>query len=215
MSEQWGFYFDPNRCLGCHACAISCKQRNGVAADDHVEWRRVEYVRSGTFPDFEEAPVSVSCMHCADPACVRVCPANAITKRGSDGIVVVDPAKCIGCGYCGWACPFGAPQYASDGTMQKCHLCLGEGADGGVDRPARKTADEGGREPACVSNCVGGALRAGPRSELTAMASEEAVAQFRRSDGSNVVVEPLASTSGTRSASDESSASDETSEASD
>jgi anaerobic dimethyl sulfoxide reductase subunit B (iron-sulfur subunit) len=63
-------------------------------------------------------------MHCADPQCVKTCPADAIKKRPEDGIVMVDRDKCIGCRTCEKSCPFGAPQFGSDGKMQKCDLCL-------------------------------------------------------------------------------------------
>ncbi|MFC7045565.1 4Fe-4S dicluster domain-containing protein [Halobacteriaceae archaeon GCM10025711] len=193
MSEQWTFYFDPNRCIGCHACAIACKEHNGVSADEDVEWRRVEHVGTGSFPDYEEIPVSISCMHCSDPPCEKVCPANAITKRDSDGIVTVDRDACIGCHYCGWACPYGAPQYGDDGKMQKCHLCLGAGAGDGDGKPPRERPADGGATPACVDNCVGGALDAGPVSEVLKRASEQAAAKFAAGgDGPSFVIEPTA-----------------------
>ncbi|MEJ2067827.1 MAG: 4Fe-4S binding protein [Deltaproteobacteria bacterium] len=63
-------------------------------------------------------------MHCVDPACIAVCPEDAITKRSEDGIVVVDKDACSGCQACLEACPFDVPQFGADGMMQKCDLCL-------------------------------------------------------------------------------------------
>ena len=188
MSEQWGFLFDPDRCMGCHACAISCKNRHGVD-EEGVDWRRVEHTERGEFPDVEQLNFSVSCMHCADAPCEKVCPADAIEKRESDGIVTVDQDKCIGCHYCGWACPYGAPQYGEDGTMQKCNLCLDAGAGSGVDAAPKGQQDDP-LTPACVDECVGGALDAGPMDELMDRASQAAAENFhRRDDSANVIVE--------------------------
>ena len=64
-----------------------------------------------------------SCLHCAEPACVTVCPTGASYKRSSDGIVLVDEDKCIGCKLCSWACPYGAREFDTDvGVMKKCTL---------------------------------------------------------------------------------------------
>lgn len=75
------------------------------------------------------------------------CPENAIQKRVEDGIVVVDPDKCVGCRTCGSACPFHIPQYGKTGIMQKCTFCL-----------ERLLTD---MEPACVTSCPGGAIQCG------------------------------------------------------
>ena len=96
--------------------------------------------------------LSISCLHCAKPACLEVCPVDAISKRAEDGIVVVDRAVCIGCRSCARACPYGAPQFGRDGTMQKCNLCLGRITRGEV--------------PACVATCPGEALDFGPIEKL-------------------------------------------------
>lgn len=107
----------------------------------------------GQFPSVRSRTVSMACMHCGDPPCVAVCPRGAIKKRLEDGIVVVDRQKCFGCHLCSIVCPFGAPQYGSDGKMQKCDLC--------VDRI------EQGEEPACVATCPTDALRFGTMDQLS------------------------------------------------
>ncbi|MFB6133682.1 MAG: 4Fe-4S dicluster domain-containing protein [Halanaeroarchaeum sp.] len=188
MATQWGFYFDPEQCMGCHACAISCKNRHGVD-EGGVDWRRVEHVESGEFPDVSAMNVSISCMHCGDAPCEKVCPADAIEKRDSDGIVTVDRDACIGCHYCGWACPYGAPQYGDDGKMQKCNLCLDRGAGSGAGETP-KHEQEDPLTPACVDECVGGALKAGPMEDMMDEASQNAAEKFERGEsGANVIVE--------------------------
>jgi formate dehydrogenase iron-sulfur subunit len=90
-----------------------------------------------------------ACMHCG--SCARVCPAKALVQR-EDGIVTMDPEKCIGCHYCHAACPFDIPRYGEDGAMRKCIMCY-------------ERVDEG-KEPACVEVCPTDALTFGYRDEL-------------------------------------------------
>jgi anaerobic dimethyl sulfoxide reductase subunit B (iron-sulfur subunit) len=179
MSDQWTFYFDPAKCIGCHACSVACDVQNDRDTDDE-KWRVLKHEPTGEFPDYEETAVSMSCFHCGDAPCEKVCPTGAIVKRDSDGIVTVDQEKCIGCHYCGWACPFGVPTYNgnNDDKMSKCHLCLGEGAGDGHGKPPRQRPEEGGEAPNCVTNCVTDALHAGPVSEMMELASDAAVQQY-------------------------------------
>ena len=115
---QHGFYFDASLCVKCHACEIACKTWNEVEVGPR--WREVVKVESGEFPEVQAMNVSMACMHCADAPCQTACPVGAITKRTDDGIVLVDPKTCIGCGFCAWACPFNAPQLtAMTGKMEK------------------------------------------------------------------------------------------------
>lgn len=164
---QRGFYIDTDICMGCFTCMASCKNWNRLAPQvtaepgmQYPKWRRVATVESGAYPDARIVHVSLSCAHCGKPACMAACPAGAIRKRAEDGIVLVDRDKCIGCRSCAAACPFGAPQFGEDGTMQKCDYCL--------DRTAR------GQQPACVESCPPGALRAGTMEELSALAAAKA-----------------------------------------
>ncbi len=187
MGEQWAFYFDTDKCIGCHACSVSCTQRHGRGSDQD-EWRTVKNVTTGTFPDVSSLPISMSCMHCADAPCEKVCPCNSIVKREEDGIVTVDRDSCIGCHYCGWACPYGAPTYDDGGIMSKCNMCLGEGPGGGHGMPPREEQEDGGSTPACVDNCVGDAIKAGPVSELKEQASAQAMHAFAQ-EPANIIVE--------------------------
>jgi len=115
------------RCIDCGGCFAICKDTNKVP---HGTARvKIVTINEGV-PG--ERSIPVSCMHCTNPPCEAACPVKAIEKR-ADGIVLMDKDKCIGCGYCGWACPFGAPQYPHDlhgeaakyeGIMDKCTLCV-------------------------------------------------------------------------------------------
>jgi Fe-S-cluster-containing dehydrogenase component len=110
-----------------------------------------------------------SCLHCETPACVTVCPTGASYKRASDGIVLVDEDKCIGCKLCSWACPYGAREYSEvEGVMKKCTLC--------VDRIYNEHLPESEREPACVQVCPTRARHFGdlgdPESKVSKLVAE-------------------------------------------
>ncbi|MEW6587324.1 MAG: 4Fe-4S dicluster domain-containing protein [Nitrospirota bacterium] len=147
--KQVGFYFDKKRCIKCHACEVACKSWNKVGIGPR--WRTVVKVGSGKYPNVKQINVSLACMHCGTPPCRDACPVRAITKEASDGRVIVDQAKCIGCGFCVWACPFNAPQLGKDGKMSKCHFC--------PDRPL-------GLPRACEEICPTKAIRSGTMEEL-------------------------------------------------
>lgn len=149
MAKQLALVIDLNRCIGCHACTVACKTENGL--DDqgsgvvvHTVGGPVTDWPSGTYPHLQLSWLPVSCMHCQDAPCTKVCPTGAMTKRTEDGIVVVDQERCIGCGYCIWACPYNAIYLDKKaGVVGKCDLC--------VHRL------EIGLDPACVEACVYGA----------------------------------------------------------
>jgi anaerobic dimethyl sulfoxide reductase subunit B (iron-sulfur subunit) len=161
MAKQLAFHVNLADCTGCKACEIACKDRKELPLG--VRWRRVyefgggewikdgdQMVPSGVFHYF----VSSSCQHCEKPICMEVCPASAISKR-ADGIVVIDSDNCIGCRYCSWACPYGAPQFnESAGVMTKCDFC--------AELQAK------GEKPACVDACPYRALEYGDLEELRA-----------------------------------------------
>jgi len=162
MAKQYAFHFDASVCNGCKACSIACKSKNDLPVG--ITWRRVYEYGSGTWiPDSENPSIlvpsnmfayamSVACMHCQEPLCVEVCPAAAITK-GDDGIVVINADRCIGCRYCEWACPYGAPQFDDEaGVMTKCDMCQ--------DLVTK------GENPQCVDACVMRALDFGELEEM-------------------------------------------------
>ncbi len=144
MSMEYSFSFAKDKCTQCYGCEVACKEwRDGALG---VRWRRVYKIWSGRYPEVKLASASVSCMHCAEPACVKACPVQALQKRVEDGIVLVDTTKCIGCKTCEKECPFGAPQFAADGKMQKCDLCM-------------KQVELGKESPPCVDTCPTKALQ--------------------------------------------------------
>lgn len=154
--EQIGFLVDVEKCVGCKACEIACKNRNKLAAPGPRQ-RIVRVTEEGTFPDTKVVNLSLSCMHCESPACVENCPSGALSKSEEDGVVRVDLNKCIGCETCSQVCPFGVPQYDDEGLHRKCDLC--------GDRRQM------GLEPACVQTCFNHALTVGTMDELRALAS--------------------------------------------
>ncbi|MBK8768828.1 MAG: 4Fe-4S dicluster domain-containing protein [Rhizobiales bacterium] len=148
---QWGFIHNNVDCIGCRACEIACKDKNGLAPGPR--FRRVQYIEGGTYPEVYAFKVNMSCNHCAQPACLPTCPTGAIFKRQKDGIVDIDSTLCIGCRRCEAACPFGAPQYDPDSnTVKKCNMCVDE--------------MDAGRRPYCVMACMMRVLDVGPIEEL-------------------------------------------------
>ena len=165
--KRLGLVIDLDICVGCHACAVNCKEWNtgGVAApltdsnaygrDPTGVWfNRVHSFECGEGAGSRTVHFPKSCLHCAEPQCVTVCPTGASYKRVEDGIVLVDESLCIGCKLCSWACPYGAREFdADDGVMKKCTLC--------IDRIYNQTLEEADRVPACVSTCPASARHFG------------------------------------------------------
>ncbi len=164
-AKRLGLVIDLDTCVGCHACAVSCKEWNttGYHAPlpdsdpygkdvDGVWLNRVHGYETnlgagqGTDNGGRTVYFPGSCLHCEEAPCVTVCPTGASYKRTEDGIVLVDEDICIGCKLCSWACPYGAREFDSDGgVMKKCTLC--------IDRIYNENLEEVDRQPACVSAC--------------------------------------------------------------
>jgi sulfite dehydrogenase (quinone) subunit SoeB len=188
--KKLGLVIDLDTCVGCHACAVGCKQWNsgGIAApvtDEQPYGKEPTGVWFNRVHSYEVAPAAAtaevdaqpamtlhfprSCLHCETPACVTVCPTGASYKRAEDGIVLVDEDKCIGCKLCSWACPYGAREYSAvEGVMKKCTLC--------VDRIYNENLPEAEREPACVQVCPTRARHFGdlgdPESKVSKLVAE-------------------------------------------
>ena len=99
------FLCDAERCIECNACVTACKNEHEVPWG--VNRRRVVTINDGK-PG--ERSISVACMHCSDAPCAAVCPVDCFYQT-EEGVVLHNKDLCIGCGYCFYACPFGAPQY--------------------------------------------------------------------------------------------------------
>jgi len=140
------FIHDLDTCVGCHACVIACANENRLSPGRF--WRQIVSFNPAHVPDLPVFHLSLACNHCLDAPCVTACPALAIARDGQTGAVVIDNAKCIGCRYCSWVCPFDAPQFNSDaGVMEKCTFCNHRLLQG--------------LQPACTSLCPTGALSTG------------------------------------------------------
>ena len=139
---------DVGRCLGCRSCEMACAKAH--AGMDDV----AEAIESGAFvtrvrvAEAGGRPVPVQCRHCENPACVAVCPVDALYRDEEGGPVRLDSDKCVGCKACVVACPFGAVEYHEPlESAAKCDLCEG------IVGP--------GEDPRCVSACPTGALSLG------------------------------------------------------
>lgn len=156
---RWGMVIDLKRCIGCYGCQLSCKAEHGTPPG--VFFARLLKQEEGHYPTVRQIFLPVLCFHCEEPPCVEVCPTEASSKR-PDGIVDIDPEKCVGCRACMMACPY-TQRYYSDAerwyfggngptpyerlrtqrhpteVVMKCNFCR--------DRVYA------GKEPACVANC--------------------------------------------------------------
>ena len=141
---QVGWIIDLKKCIGCRSCFVACKSENNTPL--RTDWRYVVERESGTYPTPKREFISLACNHCDDPACMKSCPVDAISKRASDGIVLIDQDKCIGCRYCMFACPYGAPRIDTDtGKVSKCTMCVHR--------------QDAGLTPACATACLTGAIQ--------------------------------------------------------
>ncbi len=136
---------DLNRCVSCLNCMVACKEANDVPIGNY--WIKILRVgpnpkkEGDVYPNVEMYYLPVSCQHCENPYCVKVCPTGASHKM-EDGSVQIDKEKCIGCQFCVMACPYGVRYLnAEQGVVEKCTHCY------------QRT--EEGELPACVVACGG------------------------------------------------------------
>ena len=114
-AKKLGLVIDLDTCVGCHACAVACKEWNaggisGPLTDENPYGKDpfgvwFNRVHSYEIEALDAQPATTlhfprSCLHCETPACVAVCPTGESYKRAEDGIVLVDEDKCIGCKLC-------------------------------------------------------------------------------------------------------------------
>jgi formate dehydrogenase iron-sulfur subunit len=150
--------YDATLCVGCLECEAACARQNDLPYDDAIakvkktSETKLTYVAVRN--NGEEKYLRQLCMHCEDPTCVSVCPVKAFVKT-SQGPVVYDASKCMGCRYCMMACPFQVPKYEwskAIPTVKKCIMC--------ADRVAA------GKTTACTEACPTGSTIFGERELL-------------------------------------------------
>ena len=195
---HYGMVIDTKRCVGCNACTVACKMANNVPQD--IFWTRaltdggeMMDTPAGEFPDVSLRYITVSCQHCENPACAKVCPVGATYKDPETGVVRQDYDKCIGCRMCMSACPYTGvrsfnweePRYPMDFALgdadapkhqkhvvEKCIFCY--------QRLAR------GETPACMDLCPARARHFGdlddPDSEVSKLLKERSYEQLLPSE---------------------------------
>ena len=168
---------DVSKCIGCKACQVACMEwndlRDEIGTNHGVYDNPLDLTdKSWTVMRFSEVELEQGklewlirkdgCMHCADPGCLKACPAPGAIVQYSNGIVDFHEENCIGCGYCITGCPFNIPRISKkDSKAYKCTLCS--------DRVSV------GMEPACVKTCPTGALVFGSKEDMIQHAEERIV----------------------------------------
>lgn len=168
---------DVSRCIGCKACQVACSEWNDLrdevghcngtynnppdlTPETFQVMRFDEYVNEKG--NLEWLIRKDNCMHCADPGCLKACPAPGAIVQYANGIVDFNEENCIGCGYCVSGCPFNVPRISKhDKKAYKCTLCS--------DRVAVNL------EPACVKTCPTGAITFGTKEQMKHDAEERVV----------------------------------------
>ncbi|MFO1352002.1 MAG: formate dehydrogenase subunit beta [Gammaproteobacteria bacterium] len=165
---------DISKCIGCKACQVACMEWNGLRDEVGVNTGVYDNPHDLTpsswtvmrYSEVEEPGGHLEwlirkdgCMHCADPGCLKACPAPGAIVQYSNGIVDFHQENCIGCGNCVTGCPFNVPRLSKkDNKAYKCTLCS--------DRVAN------GREPACIKTCPTHALSFGSKDDMKKLADE-------------------------------------------
>lgn len=161
--EYLHFFIDARRCIGCQACVQACTECETHRGESMIHLEFIDRSRS-------TQTVPTVCMHCDQPTCAEVCPSDAI-KRTGDGVVQsAHKPRCIACGNCVVACPFGVPEvYEKQQIMMKCDMCY--------DRSSM------GRKPLCAAVCPSQALFFGTREQIEQLRPQSApVNRFRFGD---------------------------------
>ena len=159
---SYGMLIDATKCTGCGACRVACQMQWQLPPERF--YNRLEFREKGTYPKVRQEIYPVQCMHCDNPPCQTVCPTNATYKR-PDGMVLINPEKCIGCKMCITACPYDVRQINEKGIVEKCRFC---------DEYVVK-----GEQPPCVTTCMNSVRVFGdmddPKSAIRALLDEKQV----------------------------------------
>jgi tetrathionate reductase subunit B len=171
-NKRYGFLIDLRKCIGCRTCQVACKAENDVPLGVYRTW--VKEVEKGSYPKARRHFIPVVCNQCAQPACTSVCPVVA-TYSLDNGIVYIDPHRCIGCGYCMAACPYAVRFiHPSRKVAEKCDWCWPRVRDGYGP-------------PACVSACPTEAMVFGdladPESTIAKLLARESTAVLKPESG--------------------------------
>ena len=143
-------FIDPGRCIGCQACVAACRECDSHRGKSMIH---LDYLDPGS----SAAAMPTVCMHCQDPVapCAEVCPADAILVDDNGVVLSAAKDRCIACGNCVHACPFGVPKLdVLEALQYKCDLCY--------DRTSQ------GRAPMCATVCPTDAIFYGSYAELIA-----------------------------------------------
>lgn len=176
---------DVSQCIGCKACQVACMAWNDLRPEigecvgvydnppdlSDQAWTVMRYAELENNGRLEWLIRKDGCMHCADPGCLKSCPAPGAIVQYANGIVEFHQENCIGCGYCVTGCPFNIPRLSQqDHKAYKCSLCS--------DRVAV------GQTPACAKVCPTGAIRFGSKADMKEHA-EQRIADLKSRGYSN------------------------------
>jgi len=146
----------PERCVGCLQCQIACAVEHSQSRDlaGAIQETIRPKARLRIYPGRQNFAFPNKCRHCDPAPCQQVCMAGAISRDAVRGAIEISAARCINCGMCAMACPFGVLDFApvfqapeKRAVAVKCDQC-----------PDREKL---GRLPACVEACKVGALTYG------------------------------------------------------
>ncbi|MEK7378551.1 MAG: 4Fe-4S dicluster domain-containing protein, partial [Candidatus Binatota bacterium] len=180
---RWGMLIDLDKCTGCQACVVACKQENNIPFStpeeaEHgreISWMRVMTIIEGQYPEARVRFMPMLCQHCDHPPSTKVCPTGA-TYKDPEGLVAQIYARCIGCRFCANACPYQVkyfnwfePKWPEEmkaslnpdvsirpqGVVEKCTFCHHrlQKVRDQAAADGRELRGEGDYIPACVQSC--------------------------------------------------------------